>query len=135
MAKVTSREEFKTLREKYRDNVLMRLVSDKAGERTEIRCIVGKCGIEAGARDIMKVIFNEVNAQRLEKVSVLVEDCSYGCDNADAVKINGSFACGHDCTVDVAYPGEEPQRYMKVDAAKAKEIVGAVAVRLEAQRA
>ena len=127
MAKINSREELKNLRDKYRDNVIMRLVSDDAGNRTEIRCTVGKCGIEAGARDIMKLIFEEVNAARLENVSVLVQDCSYGCDNADAIKIDGNFACGHDCVVDVVYPGKEPKRFTKVDAAKAKEIVKEVA--------
>ena len=127
MSKINSREELKALREKYRDNVIMRLVSDDAATRTEIRCTVGKCGIEAGARDIMKIIFDEVNAARLEHVSVLVQDCSYGCDNADAVKIDGNFACGHDCVVDVVYPGKEPKRFMKVDATKAKEIVKEVA--------
>jgi NADP-reducing hydrogenase subunit HndB len=135
MAKVNSREELSALRKKYRNNVIMRLVSDEAESRVEIRCVVGKCGIEAGARDIMKVIFDEVNAAQLEKVSVLVVDCSYGCDNADAPKIDGSFACGHDCVVDVAFPGEEPTRYMKVDNAKAKEIVGSIAARLEGKNA
>ena len=127
MAKINSWDELKTLRNKYRDNVIMRLVSDNAGTRTEIRCTIGKCGIDAGARDIMKIIFDEVNAARLEQVSVLVQDCSYGCDNADAVKVDGNFACGHDCVVDVVYPGKEPKRYMNVDAAKAKEIVKEVA--------
>jgi NADP-reducing hydrogenase subunit HndB len=127
MAKINSREDLKALREKYRDNVIMRLVSDNAETRTEIYVTVGKCGIEAGARDIMKIIFDEVNNARLEKVSVLVADCSYGCDNADAVKIDGNFACGSDCTVDVVYPGKEPKRYTKVDAAKAREIVKEVA--------
>jgi len=127
MSKINSRDELKALRDKYRDNVIMRLVSDEAATRTEIRCTVGKCGIEAGARDIMKVIFDQVNALRLEHVSVLVQDCSYGCDNADAVKIDGNFACGYDCVVDVVYPGKEPKRFTKVDAAKAKDIVKEVA--------
>lgn len=135
MAKVNSREELKALREKYRDNIIMRLVSDNAENRTEIRVAVGKCGIEAGARGIMKLIFDEVNLHRLEKVSVLVSDCSHGCDNAEAEKIGGNFACGHDCTVDVAFPGEAPVRHTKVDAGKAKEIVAQVAARLEGQRA
>ena len=123
MAKINSWDELKALREKYRDNVIMRLVSDNAAERTEIRVTVGKCGIEAGARDIMKLIFDEVNAARLEKVSVLVQDCIHGCDNADAEKIDGTFACGSDCTVDVVYPGKPIKRFHKVDAGKAKEIV------------
>jgi len=127
MSKINSREELKTLREKYRDNVIMRLVSDDAATRTEIRCTVGKCGIDAGARDIMKLIFDEVNAARLEHVSVLVQDCSYGCDNDDAPKIDGRFNCGHECVVDVVYPGNELKRFYNVDAAKAKEIVKEVA--------
>ena len=131
MTKVNSREELKNLRDKYKDNVIMRLVSDDAKTRTEILVYVGKCGIEAGARDTLKVIFDEVNAKRLEKVSVLVADCTYGCDNADAPKIEGRFACGHERTVDVVYPGAQPERHFNVDAAKAKEIVSGVAARLE----
>jgi NADP-reducing hydrogenase subunit HndB len=133
--KVNSREELKALREKYRDNVIMRLVSDDQKTRTEIYVAVGNCGIEAGARDTLKAIFDEVNAARLEKVSVIVSDCSKGCDDSDAPKIDGLFLCGHDRMVDVVYPGEEPVRYKDVDAAKAKEIVGTIAKRLEGQHA
>ncbi|MCL2604851.1 MAG: hypothetical protein FWD90_10270 [Defluviitaleaceae bacterium] len=136
MAKVNSREELKALREKYRDNVVMRLVSDDQKTRTEIYVAIGNCGMESGARDTLKAIFDEVNAARLEKVSVIVSDCSKGCDDADAPKVDGLFLCGHDRMVDVYFPGEEqPLRYKDVDAAKAKEIVSGIAVRLEAAHA
>jgi len=135
MAKVNSRAELKTLREKYRDNVIMRLVSDNAADRVEILVYVGKCGIEKGARNFVKLFFDEVNAKRLEKVSVLVADCSYGCDNADAVKIDGNFACGSDLMADVVFPGEAPARYKGLDEAKVKEIVGGIAKRLEVAHA
>jgi NADP-reducing hydrogenase subunit HndB len=131
MKKIGSREDLKTLREKYKDNVIMRLVSDDAANRVEVLCYVGKCGIEAGARDTMKAVFDEVNAKRLEKVSVLVADCSNGCDNPDAPKIDGKFACGSDRAVDVIFPGSTPERHSNVDAAKAKEIVSGIAARLE----
>jgi NADP-reducing hydrogenase subunit HndB len=135
MAKVNSREELKALREKYRDNVIMRLVSDNQQTRTEVYVTVGKCGLEAGARDTLKAIFDEVNAARLEQVSVIVMDCSGGCDDANAEKIDGNFACGHDRSVDVVFPGKAPIRHMNVDAAKAKEIVNGIAAGLEAAHA
>ena len=135
MTKVNSREELTALRQKYKDNVIMRLVSDNAQTRVEILVYIGKCGIEAGARTVLKNVFDEVNAARLEKVSVLVADCSYGCDNADAPKIDGNFACGSDHVVDVIFPGQPAERHMKVDAAKAKEIVCGIAARLEGKNA
>ncbi|MCL2187985.1 MAG: hypothetical protein FWB87_04395 [Defluviitaleaceae bacterium] len=132
MEKVNSREELKTLRQKYKDNVIMRLVSDNAKDRVEIYVAIGDCGLKSGARDIMKVIFDEVNAKRLEKVSVIAMDCVNGCDKPDAPKVEGNFACGHDPTVDVIFPGEAtPTRHGKVNADMAKKIVADIAARLE----
>jgi NADP-reducing hydrogenase subunit HndB len=137
MVKVESREALAGLRKKYRDNVIMRLVSDNQKTRTEVYVAIGDCGLEAGARDTLKAVFDEVNAARLEKVSVIAMDCDRGCKcDGAGPKPEGVFACGHDRTVDVVYPGAEaPERHMNVDAAKAKEIVGGIAARLEGQNA
>ena len=107
--KIKSREELAALRDKYRGNVLMRLLTDYAESRTEVTVAMADCGIAAGARDTLKVLFDEVNNAKLEDVSVIAVDCMGN--------------CGDEPTVEVAIPGKPVVRYKKVDAAVAKEIV------------
>jgi len=107
--KIKSREDLKNLREKYRGNVIMRLVSDNAETRTEVTVGMADCGINAGARDTLKVLFDEVNNAKLETVSVMAVDCMGSCKDEP--------------TVQVAIPGQPVVRYKKVDATLAKEIV------------
>lgn len=107
--KIKSREDLQALRDKYRGNVIMRLVSDNAESRTEVTVGMADCGIKNGARDTLKVLFDEVNNAKLENVSVIAVDCM------------GS--CGDEPMVQVVIPGKPPVRYKKVDAAAAKEIV------------
>ena len=109
MTKINNREDLKALREKYRGNVIMRLVSDDPKSRTEVNVGMADCGIKAGARDTLKVLFDEVNNAKLEKVSVIAVDCM------------GS--CGDEPVVEIVEPGKSPIRYKKVDANVAKEIV------------
>ena len=109
MTKIGSREELAALRKKYRDNVIMRLISDEAEKRIEVLVGMADCGIEAGARDTLKVLFDEVNKARLENVSVIAVDCM--------------GHCPEEPTVDIVFPGNRPIRYKKVDVALAKEIV------------
>ena len=127
MPRINSREELAARRAKYRDNVVMRLVTDEPETRVEIRVAIGDCGLKNNARDILNAFFNEVNIARLEKVSVIAIDCEKGCDANPKVE---PFICGHDPTVDVVFPGKEPVRYVKVTAAQAKEIVSGIAKQL-----
>ena len=109
MTKIKSRDDLNALREKYRDDVIMRLISYDSTYRTEVLVSMGDCGIAAGARDTLKVLFDEVNNARLEDVSVIAVDCM------------GS--CGDEPIVQIATPGKPTIRYKKVDTALAKEIV------------
>ena len=109
MTKIKSRAELASLKEQYRGNVLMRLVSDEPEKRREILVSVGECGLKAGARDILKVFFDEVNNAKLEDVSVIAVDCMGSCDLEP--------------TVEIKFPNAPSVRHDKVDAAKAKEIV------------
>ena len=109
MTKIKSRDELAALREKYRDNVIMRLVSDEPEKRIEVLVGMAECGIRAGARDTLKILFDEVNNARLENVSVMAVDCMGRCDAEPMVE--------------AVIPGQKAVRYKKVDAAVAKEIV------------
>ena len=113
MAKVNSWDALKELRTKYRDNVIMRLVSDNAATRKEIYVSIGDCGFEKGARDILTAFFDEVNAQRLEDVSVIAADC-FG-------------ECGEETYVKVTIPGKSELNYKNVDKGRVPEIVKEVA--------
>ena len=109
MTKVTSREDLNTLRNKYRNDVLMRLLSYDSLNRREVTVSMGDCGQANGSMDILKTLFNEVNAAGLEDVSVIAVDCMGSCENEPMVQ--------------VTYPGKPPTTYKKVDGAIAKEIV------------
>ena len=106
---IKSREDLSALREKYRGNVMMRVLTDYAENRVEVRVGMADCGIAAGARDTLKTLFEEVNNARLEDVSVIAVDCMGSCENEPMVQ--------------VSIPGKPVVSYKKVDTALAKEIV------------
>jgi len=107
--KINSRKELAELKEKFRGAVLMRLVSDEPEKRIEVNVGMADCGIRAGARDILKLMFNEVTNAKLENVSVMAVDCMGKCDVEP--------------TVEVVFPGQAPVRYKAVNEAVAKEII------------
>jgi len=109
MKKVTSREDLNALKAKYRDSVLMRLLSYDSLNRTEVTVTMGDCGLKNGAKDTLKALFDEVNNARLEDVSVIAVDCTGSCADEPIVKLT--------------FPGKEPVTFKNVDAVKAKEIV------------
>ena len=109
MTKVTSRETLNTLRNQYRNDVLMRLLSYDSGNRREVTVGMADCGLASGAMDTLKALFAEVNAAGLEDVSVFAVDCLGNCENEPIVQIT--------------VPGQPSVTYKKVDTALAKEIV------------
>ena len=109
MRKIKSREELADLREKYRDHVIMRLVSDEPEKRSEILVAMAECGTRVGARGILKTMFDEVNNARLENVSVIAVDCMGKCEIEP--------------TVEIKVPGKQTIRYGKVTPQLAKSIV------------
>ena len=114
MTKIKSRDELAALREKYRDHVIMRLVSDEPEKRTEVNVAMAECGVRAGARNILKIMFDEVNNERLDNVSVIAVDCMSNCRNVPTAD---------EPIVEIVVPGEKKVRYKKVTPALAKEIV------------
>jgi len=110
MSKVKSFDDLKALQSKYRGNVLMRLLTDESfDERVEVNVGIGDCGMKSGARDVLNTFFNEVNAAKLDKVSVIAVDCTDNCEKGT--------------TVEIVKPGKDTIKYKGVDCAKAKEIV------------
>ena len=109
MRKINSRDELAALREKYRDHVIMRLVSDEPEKRTEVLVAMAECGTRVGARNILKIMFEEVNNARLENVSVIAVDCMGKCPDEP--------------TVEIKVPGQKSVRYRKVTSQIAKQIV------------
>jgi len=113
--KIKTREDLAALRDKYRGSVVMRFVSDDPLTRTEVNVGIGECGLKNGARDTLKVFFDEVNNAKLtEKVSVIAVDCMSSnekeCETLEPM-------------VEIKIPGKPVVRYKNVDAAAAKTIV------------
>ena len=98
--------ELAAIREKMQSKVVIR-----EGMGT-IRVVVGMatCGIAAGARPVLKAFTEGVNAQGLaDKVSVTQTGCI--------------GICQYEPVVEIFEDGKEKVTYVKLDAAKAKEIV------------
>ena len=107
---VNTHADLKALQAQYRGNVLMRLLTDESfDDRTEVNVGIGDCGLNSGAREVLKTFFDEVNAAKLDKVSVIAVDCNDGCTKGTSVEIKK--------------PGQAPISYKNVECAQAKEIV------------
>ena len=107
---VKSHSDLKVLQAKYRGNVIMRLLTDESfDDRTEVNVGIGECGLNSGARDVLRTFFDEVNKARLDKVSVVAVDCNDDCKSGTSVEIKSH--------------GKETITYKNVDCAMAKEIV------------
>ena len=101
-----SLEELKAIKAKMQDKVALRTSSG------ETRIVVGMatCGIAAGARPVLKAFTEGVNAQGLaDKVSVTQTGCI--------------GICQYEPVVEIFEEGKEKVTYVKLDEAKAKEIV------------
>ena len=98
--------ELAAIREKMKDKVVLREGSG------EIRVVVGMatCGIAAGARPVLNAFVDGVNANGLnDKVAVTQTGCI--------------GICQYEPVVEVYEEGKEKVTYVKLDAAKAAEIV------------
>ena len=91
-----------------RDNAKNKYGVNKPGE---IKIVVGMatCGIAAGASPVLSALKNEAAVQKLENVTV----SQVGCIGL----------CEYEPIVEVIEAGKEKVTYVKMDAAKAKEII------------
>ena len=98
--------ELSAIRERMKSKVSLR-----EGE-SSYRIVVGMatCGIAAGARPVMNALLEEISAKGLEKE---VQVSQTGCIGI----------CQYEPVVEVFEDGKEKVTYVKLDAAKANEIV------------
>jgi NADP-reducing hydrogenase subunit HndB len=101
--KITSREDFKKLREEAKQKV-----SARNAEGIKISVGMGTCGIAAGAQNVMAAILEEVNKRNLQ---VIVDQT--GCIGM----------CEQEPLVDVQRPGGQRVTYGKVKPSDAARIV------------
>jgi len=97
--------ELNALKEEIKDRISMK------NEGDGIRIIVGMatCGIAAGAAPVLNALSEEVEAQKLASVTVKQAGCI--------------GICQYEPVVEVYEPGREKVTYVKMDAAKAKQVI------------
>ena len=102
-----SLEELQAIRERMKAKINNRGMADQ----NDIRIVVGMatCGIAAGAREALTALTEEVESKNLTNVIVSQTGCI--------------GICQYEPVVEVFEPGKEKVTYVKVDAAKAKEII------------
>jgi len=105
MAKMTL-EELRKLRDTKKGEIQKR---DIAGKDSQIIVGMGTCGIAAGAKVVLDAFLQELDAHKVENVSVTQTGCM--------------GLCYVEPTVEVLTPGMPPVIYGKVDATVAKAIV------------
>ena len=85
----------------------MKLREDK--DDTRITIAMGTCGIAAGARDVLKVILEELEKQEINNASITQTGCI--------------GLCNQEPIVEVQKPGEDPVTYGEVGIEEARKIV------------
>lgn len=108
MSKVKSLAELKKIREQATSGTNLRTTGENP-DRTILAVGMATCGIAAGARVAMTALLDEINAQKIDNVSVIATGCL-------------GF-CYAEPLVEVREPNKEPIRYANVTAELAKEII------------
>ena len=101
-----SLEELKAIRDKMKGQIGMR-----SEDEDNTRVVVGMatCGIASGARPVLNLLVNEVQARNLENITVTQTGCI--------------GLCQYEPIVEVFEPGSEKITYVKVNEEKALEIL------------
>ncbi len=101
-----SLEELKAIRERMQGQVGLRTESE-AGTRVVVG--MATCGIASGARPVLVALADAVAEKKIEDVAVTQTGCI--------------GLCQYEPIVEVMQPGKEKVTYVKMDAAKALEVV------------
>lgn len=101
-----SLEELKAIRERMQGQVGLRTESE-AGTRVVVG--MATCGIASGARPVLVALADAVAEKKLEDVAVTQTGCI--------------GLCQYEPIVEIMQPGKEKVTYVKMDAAKALEVV------------
>lgn len=101
-----SLEELKAIRERMQGQVNMR-----SNDHDNTRVVVGMatCGIASGARPVLNLLVEEVQARKLEHITVTQTGCI--------------GLCQYEPIVEVYEPGKEKVTYVKVNEEKARDIL------------
>lgn len=101
-----SLEELKAIRERMQGQVGLRTESE-AGTRVVVG--MATCGIASGARPVLVALADAVAEKKIEDVAVTQTGCI--------------GLCQYEPIVEIMQPGKEKVTYVKMDAAKALEVV------------
>lgn len=114
---IKSLEDLKKIREESLKRVQLREAGEAEGDVVELLVGMATCGIAAGARDAMKGLLEEIEAQGLQNIRVVQVGCLGYCHSEPTVQVN--------------MPGEEPIIYGKVTADRAREIISKYVMKKE----
>ena len=106
---IKSLEELKKIREASLKKVDLREKGESSENIVELLVGMATCGIAAGARETLKALLDEIEAQKIENIRVIQVGCMGYCHSEPTVQVNK--------------PGSEPVLYGKVDANVAKDII------------
>lgn len=114
---IKSLEDLKKIREESLKRVQLREAGEAEGDIVELLVGMATCGIAAGARDAMKGLLEEIEAQGLENIRVVQVGCLGYCHSEPTVQVN--------------MPGEDPIIYGKVTADRARDIISKYVMKKE----
>ncbi|MCF8110249.1 MAG: (2Fe-2S) ferredoxin domain-containing protein [Desulfobacteraceae bacterium] len=97
-------EDLQKIKEKTRGRIALRRQESTA----RITVHIGDCGLEAGARDVMKALLEEIKKAGRQDIHIFAGDCLGICETEPNI------------TVDIM--GGQPVVYREVDAEKARRI-------------
>ena len=98
--------ELNDLKEKIKNNTAF---SKEKGEGIKIVVGMATCGIAAGAKPVMSALKHEIDVRKVDGVKVARAGCI--------------GICQYEPVVEVYEPGREKVTYVKMDAAKAKQVI------------
>lgn len=109
MAKITSLEELKKLKQTLQSKVDIREKGEDIDKQIQVKVAMATCGIAAGGKKVMDTIIAESKVQGLNNVVVTQTGCM--------------GLCYCEPTIEITVPGKEPVVYGNVTEEKAKELV------------
>ncbi|QZT36870.1 (2Fe-2S) ferredoxin domain-containing protein [Halosquirtibacter xylanolyticus] len=108
MTKVKNLEELVKLRNKLKDKIQVRTITEGNDLVARIRVAMGTCGIASGAKETFEALISEV-----ERLDLKVLITTTGCMGA----------CYAEPTVEVTLPNQEPIIFGEVDSKRAVDII------------
>jgi len=108
MAKITSLDDLRKMRQQLEQGMNIREKSDNPESMVHIKVAMATCGIASGARTVMNTFVNLIEKEKLPAIVTQTGCMGY---------------CYAEPTVEVSKPGLDPVVFSYVDEKKATEIV------------